>query len=61
MIRAVVTSDFMTAQSAIPGVDFPKDALANILSRIASNSVAEKIDMIFYDVTGKPPATVEWE
>ncbi len=60
-IRAVVTSDFMTAQSAIPGVDFPKDALANILSRIASNPVAEKIDMIFYDVTGKPPATVEWE
>lgn len=60
-IRAVVTSDFMTAQSAIPGVDFPKDALANILSRIQAHPVAEKIDMIFYDVTGKPPATVEWE
>ena len=60
-IRAVVTSDFMTAQSAIPGVDFPKDALSNILSRIEANPVAEKIDMIFYDVTGKPPATVEWE
>lgn len=60
-IRAVVTSDFMTAQSAIPGVDFPKDALANILSRIQTHPVAEKIDMIFYDVTGKPPATVEWE
>ena len=60
-IRAVVTSDFMTAQSAIPGVDFPKDALLNILSRIEADPVAEKIDMIFYDVTGKPPATVEWE
>ena len=60
-IRAVVTSDFMTAQSAIPGVDFPKDALSNILSRIEADPVAEKIDMIFYDVTGKPPATVEWE
>lgn len=60
-IRAVVTSDFMTAQSAIPGVDFPKDALSNILSRIESNPVADKIDMVFYDVTGKPPATVEWE
>lgn len=60
-IRAIVTSDFMTAQSAIPGVDFPKDALSNILSRIEADPVAEKIDMIFYDVTGKPPATVEWE
>lgn len=60
-IRAVVTSDFMTAQSAIPGVDFPADALSNIVSRISASSEAEKIDMIFYDVTGKPPATVEWE
>lgn len=60
-IRAVVTTDFMTASSAIPGVDFPADALSNILKRIEMSSVAQKIDMIFYDVTGKPPATVEWE
>lgn len=60
-IRAVVTTDFMTAQSAVPGVDFPKDALKNIVERIGKNPVADQIDMIFYDVTGKPPATVEWE
>ena len=51
----------MTAQSAVPGVDFPKDALKNIVERIGKNPVADQIDMIFYDVTGKPPATVEWE
>ncbi|MBQ8510555.1 MAG: glutamine-hydrolyzing GMP synthase [Clostridia bacterium] len=60
-IRAVVTTDFMTAQSAIPGVDFPQEALANIVRRVQESEVAGKIDMIFYDVTGKPPATVEWE
>ena len=60
-IRAVVTTDFMTAQSAVPGVDFPSDALTNIVKRVSESSVADQIDMIFYDVTGKPPATVEWE
>lgn len=58
-VRAVVTTDFMTAQSAIPGVDFPSDALSNIVRRV--EGITDKIDMIFYDVTGKPPATVEFE
>ena len=61
-VRAVVTNDFMTAQSAVPGADFPADALPNIVSRIRANELLrDKIDMILYDVTGKPPATVEWE
>ncbi|MCI8387950.1 MAG: glutamine-hydrolyzing GMP synthase [Clostridiales bacterium] len=60
-IRAVVTTDFMTAQSAVPGVDFPADALSNIVKRVNASEVADQIDMLFYDVTGKPPATVEWE
>ena len=60
-IRAVVTTDFMTAQSAVPGKDFPADALQNILKRIAASDVADQVDMVLYDVTGKPPATVEWE
>ncbi len=60
-IRAVVTSDFMTAQAAAPGADFPEDALHKILIRLAASEVASKIDLVMYDVTGKPPATVEWE
>lgn len=60
-IRAVVTTDFMTAQSAVPGKDFPANALQNILKRIAASDVADQVDMVLYDVTGKPPATVEWE
>lgn len=60
-VRAVVTSDFMTAAAARPGVDFPADALANIVRRLSESSIAPRLDMVFYDVTGKPPATVEWE
>ena len=60
-IRAVVTSDFMTAQSAVPGVDFPDGALERAAKRIRESAVADKVDLIMYDVTGKPPATVEWE
>ena len=60
VIRAVCTSDFMTARSAMPGSDFEEAALARIIGQIKA-TVGEKISMIFYDVTGKPPATVEWE
>lgn len=60
-LRAVVTTDFMTAQSAIPGVDFPAESLSQIVRRISESPIADEIDMILYDVTGKPPATVEWE
>ena len=59
-IRAVCTSDFMTAKSAVPGVDFTIDALERTVSEIRAAEDAN-VSMIFYDVTGKPPATVEWE
>ena len=59
-IRAVVTSDFMTARSAIPGSDFSMEALDRTVEEIKT-ACGKDISMIFYDVTGKPPATVEWE
>jgi len=58
-IRAVVTSDFMTARPAIPGEDFETAALYKITEAI--KDTLPQIDMVFYDLTGKPPATVEWE
>lgn len=58
-IRAVVTSDYMTAQAARPGVDFPADALSSILVQLEKAQLP--IDSVFYDLTGKPPATVEYE
>ncbi len=59
-MRAVCTSDFMTAQPAIPGVDFPKEALFAARDEIAEK-FRDRISLVLYDITGKPPATVEWE
>lgn len=59
-VRAVCTTDFMTARPAVPGKDFDASALTE-----AANEILEKfgsrISSVYYDVTGKPPATVEWE
>ena len=59
-VRAVCTTDFMTARPAVPGKDFPTSALKEAAAEIMKN-FGDKISSVYYDVTGKPPATVEWE
>ena len=53
-IRAVITDDFMTAEYA----EIPHENLKNISRKITSNL---NVSRVVYDITSKPPATVEWE
>ena len=54
-LRAVTTTDFMTAES----YDMPWSVLGTVTSRIVNE--VKHVNRVFYDCTGKPPATIELE
>ena len=54
-LRAVKTIDFMTAKWA----ELPYDLLGHISNRIINE--INGISRVVYDISGKPPATIEWE
>jgi GMP synthase (glutamine-hydrolysing) len=54
-LRAVQTSDFMTADWA----PLPHDLLARVSGRIINE--VRGINRVTYDISSKPPATIEWE
>lgn len=58
-LRAVITQDYMTGRPAWVGRDLEPAALDRLAGRL--RKAVPQIDLILYDVTGKPPATVEWE
>lgn len=55
VLRAITSTDFMTAD----WYDMPHDVLARISNRIINE--VKGINRVCYDVSSKPPATIEWE
>jgi GMP synthase (glutamine-hydrolysing) len=51
----VETQDFMTAHWA----ELPHSLLAKVSSRIIND--IRGVNRVVYDISGKPPATIEWE
>lgn len=56
VVRAVMSKDAMTARFS----DLPHDVLENISTKI-TNRLGASITRVVYDITNKPPATIEWE
>ncbi len=54
-LRAVTTSDFMTAEAA----ELPWEVIGKVTSRIVNE--VKGVNRVLYDCTGKPPATIEFE
>lgn len=54
-LRAVTTVDFMTAESA----ELPWDVLGRVMNRIVNE--VDHVNRVLYDITSKPPGTIEWE
>ena len=55
VLRAVVTTDFMTAEAA----QIPWEVLSKVTTRIVNE--VRGVNRVLYDCTGKPPATIELE
>jgi GMP synthase (glutamine-hydrolysing) len=55
ILRAVTTRDYMTANYA----QIPYEVLTEVSTRITNE--VKGVNRVLYDITSKPPGTIEWE
>lgn len=58
VLRPFITNDFMTGRAAVPGKDIPDKVIEDIVGELLE---LEGVVAVGYDLTSKPPGTVEWE
>jgi GMP synthase (glutamine-hydrolysing) len=58
-VRTFITNDYMTGRPAFIGQDVDSEDITRLVDEIERDF--SEIDLILYDVTSKPPATVEWQ
>jgi len=58
VLRPIITSDFMTGVVPIPDKDFPLEILNQMVINVIEDPT---ISSVIYDLTSKPPGTIEWE
>lgn len=58
-LRSIITNDYMTGRHAHLGSDLPVDRLRSWADAVLTRF--PQVDAVIYDITGKPPGTVEWQ
>ncbi len=58
-LRSIITNDYMTGRHAHLGADLPVDRLRAWADAVLTRF--PEVDAVIYDITGKPPGTVEWQ
>ncbi len=56
-LRPVKTDDFMTASPAVPGEDMPWEYFNDVCRQVGDLGIGK----VVFDITDKPPGTIEWE
>lgn len=58
-LRSIITNDYMTGRHTAPGEDYPAERFTAWAASVLEQH--PQVDAVIYDVTGKPPGTVEWQ
>jgi len=59
-VRTIITTDYMTGRPAAIDKEVSRETIKKFISSV-NKQFGDEIEYIIYDITNKPPATIEWE